>query len=476
MKKKPNSHGATLVEVAVGLIIILVFAFGLIDLVRYLYLTNALDAAAHRALSVATWVPDLEKVDDPNAGTSEFDVALEKIVNKALAGTTESLFRENSSAYLSHGAVKYYDINGDSHQFKVDIDSQIGIALPAAGSDGTRNGGFSTQPIGVKINARLRPFTPFVPAISVVGEAWGYREMPVAAIETGPLDCSGRPFNPRNLPTPGDCHCEVIDPRTGQCGCPPPLKEFINASTGEKECRCDVNALSCDDDQLVDAVNCICDTKHCLWAGNTWGPDYGQNRLDNNQCGCEEPQNVIKNPDGTPSCEGAKCVWNDVLGDYECTDSTCTTANCPSNLYWHRYTCSCWCAGGGFNEDNLQNNICECQGIRVMDPTTRLCVCPNMTCPANEVLDTNCSCICQTGRVRDPVSGLCICEPGAVIAENAPTRCCPTCAAKPNSEAFYGVREDGSGSVCGCRCKAGFVEVDGVCQNPRCGQEGGADC
>lgn len=388
--KSPAQKGVAFLEFAIIAPLLFFVVLGMIDLFTYLYLANVLDARAHRALEVASWVPGLEQQKEvmANGQESALQKASRQIKQNVLSSEISTLFKTapNGPARARLLGEEYSDYAEiveiregqeiDKETFRK-VKKDIVIALPPvqAGSK-TRDIYFSRNPIGVRINAKINPLTPFMPSLDVSGEAWGFRETSSTSERSPMIDCTGKPFDPNKLPTPQECCLDAagkitngINPYTGLCGCPSGREFGIipGKVPEESACICKLSSITCDNgkpithpdnwNRTVNYNDCTCSPGDCTY--DNWQIGAGRDGSDPGKCSCTQGEYFLQgfgdqvvSPIATGGCAYQNCeeVTTSRGAKYQkCTnrvDPTCKVT-CPKNSGYDPILCGCYCSNGG---------------------------------------------------------------------------------------------------------------------------------
>lgn len=510
-----KESAASMIEFLIAVPVLALAVLGMIDLFTYLYLRNVLEARAHRAVEVASWMPHIsepERTDNENAERSpQFAEALANIESAAVGDEVSQLFSTGSAgryrARLESEPITILEKDIESSEVETEspfdggLTNSVAVLLPTVDAvTGSRDRGFERQPIGIRINAKLNPLTPFLPAIDVSGVAWGYRENISASSSLPMFDCLGRPFNPNRLPTPEDCDCGEggMNPLTGQCGCPDGKIWGQRPGSSTFECICDVSKLSCEPGQLYNYDTCECGAM-CPVGSN---PLFGQRRSDDNTCECTVLPGAVK------ESEDCRNVCTTVAGVTTCraVTSGCSNSNCFSGTHWSPTYCGCWCAprnsligiaqnqppggpllyqyyaqggvrGATFTdpETACQAPVCDQTGVMPgFHRTGPHCLCASNTGQPTRYVDDNgfilqinknCQyeCVGRTwGGRHQVVDGRCVCRNGYVSAgnvfnANAPVDCCPANKCTGPHEEVYVTNNSRNQRDCLCRCLPGYI-------------------
>lgn len=467
-KKSRSSAGVAFLEFAIVAPIVFLLTMGTIDLFLYLYLSNILESQAQQALEVATWVPGLEKPEHDKEGKSnpDFENALKEIYKVAKETGSSRLIIGYSENHGFDFVTLREDNAADKEKFEK-ARAPVVVAVRALGPTGTREEQLAKMPISVKINAKMQPLTPFLPAISISKEAWGYRESRISNTRGPLLDCTGKVFDPNNLPTvgtgSGQCDCESINVLNGKCGCPPGKIYGRLPGTNIWQCICDFNQIRdengkfCTDSQLIDYVNCRCDSTCNL--GDAKG--YGLRRIDSkNVCGCEE----VKVGTQTETCKNSQTMVDGVL-EKEAIASGCGPSNCPPGHFFYKDACGCWCPRKNATWDGTA--YFDRSGMltqdKTLEPVWPLKAC-NYECSGEivdkdkyySVGDDGCKC-----RLKE--NGLNTGPPEALIDVNGYVLDRQTCTYKCNASIYWEGNNQGFGQKTlkegKCQCDVGYVDV-----------------
>ncbi len=380
--------GATIVEFAIVIPILLLVILALFDFVRYLTIQGILNSAANRAVSLASVVEDLDtdciRLPAPQRATcgARREVAIRKVLTAARdlpLATMLGTDIQNDAAYLISPTV---DGSTDPvQQPAIEFVLSRAEDLRAYISDGTDDA-TSTQltfnsetptnqalsdlleniPLEVRIRARMNTFLPMFGEFEVQGHAAGFREPRFLTSFPARLDCNGRPIGPGDT-EPVDCPCSS-DPNNpdlvqGPGGC------LCNVSAGLV--GQDINGTFtcvCEDPDLIKDGNgnCICPYTNAQEAG--CGPNQVYNP---DTCGCDDC------PQLQTSGDGIACT---------CPFATPEEAGCAEGQVFEPGTCRCK----------------DCPYLQEADDSGLACECPYTSaeqaeCADDEIFNpVNCTC------------------------------------------------------------------------------------
>lgn len=450
---RKGDFGASYLEFAIVVPILLLATLGAIDFMRYMSMQARLTSAAQAALTQAQLIPGLEQAA-PATGENAFTKARRKVADGARAYVAQVV-----GAGFKLEAVPLSD-------------EEIVSVPPLDPGQESRDSAFARVPIAITLQGELKPFLFPLTSLRLTGKAAGFRESRQVVSNPIPLDCSGRPFIP-GQPISG-CSCGDFgspNPRTGLCRCDP-CPGGSHPVPGSPTCECD-----CGEERLFTTVGpnrqCVCDLNKKSCPGEL-APYTDDNQLC--QCGC-----VVK---GRQNRQGDRCCPNDTQilpgGSVCCPFSTnkevngqCVCASPPGNCIdgeqsccqgtqrWRASECRCVdCSATACGNHPMKSNCdCECPACpqpsyRVPDPSDP--VCGTCQCPAGQSFvtsggaprcecSTSCSspkfhqpgdctnCVCpkcpQAGAIQDPETCECRCSISCGALGVSPNKCACNCSA-----------------------------------------------
>ncbi len=398
-----NEQGATLLEFAIVIPLLLFTVLALFDFVRYLTIQGILNSAANRAVSLASVIEDLDTdcrrlppAQRVNCGTRRLD-AIEKVLKVAQDLPLETMLGTDVSsdrAYLISEA----DPNRAAIEFIISEDKnltaklQYGTDAPSARiinfdadepnvqalSDILQN-----EPVEVRIRARVDTFFPFLGELNVEGHAAGFREPRFLTSFPARLDCRGRPVGPGGE-TPVDCPCStdpdnptLLDDGSGSCICDPGIFDTVEED-GVIRCICKAG----DTFDIDEGGNCFCPYTTAEELGCAAGQIF-----DADACRCDDC------PGQNTSTDGIAC---------SCPVSSAAEAGCGPEQIFDAEECDC--VGCPFEQvANADGRACECPFANASEAG----------CTGTEVFDSeNCKCNpCPYEQVADSTGEVCECPP-----------------------------------------------------------------
>lgn len=319
-----NELGVSMLEFAIVLPVFLILIFACIDFARYSAAKSVLTTGAHRAVSLATVVPDLDlDIKDLPIGSTRIDDAKDKVIVAAKKIPEATLF--------SFGR----------YTGQITLNAVPKLDLPIRKNNESMISAMQRDPIRVSMEGSYDPFLPLLPILDIKSEASGFREPRTITSMPIPIDCFGNRlgskffkstcdcYDPYSLnPTSGVCECIVDDDycpgdqialTNGQCGCSCPGNLIIDGAgcgcTGDNmnptpigpsksKCEC-VAGFSCTAPKLKDELSCECrcpvsSPDLCKGSGGSYDSDECKcslcpagKSLDTNQpkCVCKAPVN-----------------------------------------------------------------------------------------------------------------------------------------------------------------------------------------
>ena len=164
-----SNLGAAFSEFALSFVVVLLLILGVLDFSNYLTQANIMQAAAYEAAAKAAWHPGLNlqasinqsgEVTDPPLNqnqvvTSEnkFYDAFSELVNDIKTGVSSRVKLNESNPKL----VTYTPrVAGQANAFQSSTNSIV-VALPAVGTDGTRDALMASQPVSPAASSSISP-------------------------------------------------------------------------------------------------------------------------------------------------------------------------------------------------------------------------------------------------------------------------------------------------------------------------------
>lgn len=476
-----SDRGASMVEAALVLPVLLLVLLGSIDFFRVLAVRHALGFAAHSALTEASVIPFLEEPDSSDLFLS----ARASVADEA---------RQQAQAHLAN---RYFDTTMR--------DEEIVIVPPVPPYAINRNEAFDVEPIEIRLRAQVPAVAlGLLGSFSVEVQAVGFRERRQRASNPIPRNCLGQPFVPGQSV---NCNCppnSAFHPGTGLCQCTtcPVGMQFINPGVS---CECDCiqgvrqgDVCVCADDPpcvppmqrrpLNQGCECYCPNSApdgtccpngqyhpggapfglCCANGQIFNPDT-------QQCGCpaNNTQTLCTGSDGTwnPTSCTCNCGSGRIFGPDGCVCSN-------SNHQWNPVGRRCECPDNASRRDQCQNSggtwnstncTCSCTGDAQPGPTGEYCVCVD----GRDTLCTStggtwdaqrCRCTCPVdGRPFDPATG-CDCPQSCGSGMVQGPDCSCACPSTPCNLPGY-VRDPSNQCQCVCNlnCTAPYVQASDAC-------------
>jgi len=465
-----TSRGATLVEFAIVVPLLLLVLFGIISIAMVYQAKSALEKGAEQGLAVASVIPDLEDTEAPS-----FNTITTQVREEALAHPL-SVFFENGVDDLGGSATP-----GTSRIVEANLDLFPDPELPPDLTDH-----FSDNPISMELVAEVDTLFWFLPSITLRALAVGYREPRFLSSLPRPFVCDpdGPPGAIKeidfNSEIPEQCPCpDTSDPRvifnadSGTCLCASPL---VDIGTPEGPLHENPERCICSDaDREIsyDPVACVCRSCEDLgWVGADGPVDTGDDCV----CSCPEPFQGEVQSDGTTHCicpevafetcpsqyivEGEQCVCNS-----DCVAAACEAMEPPKVL---NSSCGCSNCLSALSCD-AEPSINKCQIIegsqghgqcRCNSSLVRSC-CHAKNAPYKGATDSqgcghgNCGCgpTCPGNQVINPSTEECECPPGS-----------------PSEAECNSQGQPYNPELCECdpACTDGQVLIEGSCQCPEC--------
>lgn len=351
--------GATMLEFAIVALVFLVCVIAVIDFGRVYLIQSLLSSAANRAVSSASVISGFESSDSDVA-----DAALASVRATAVDFAVSTLL----SPVGTPSAAQLFNPNADAV-------SGVEFILPAGYSeDDSRPRSLESEPIQVRMFARVHLFTPLLSPLTLSGYAAGYREARITFSAPIALDCEGVPLAEGGNAVEG-CECPTdpdntkkeYDPKLGICVCQGNL-----VPAGE-DCVCPpdpVRAADLDGDNYCD---CTITKEYCL-------TEYPS----------ADPSKVgYKKEAGAGKCKCFQCsgvMIADQTTDYGtcvCPTGSPTEADCNA---LGKIFSGCACA--------------DCAAPTVFIASQKACLCSNWdSCGPTRWADwgNGCSCVCNSG-------------------------------------------------------------------------------
>ena len=400
-----SARGAAFVEFVLVFPVFIILLLGFFEFSRFLSARGAMNAGAHKALSLATVMQGLDNDDQQSP---------------------EFLSAEAQLKEVAQNIPKAAGVNFSGDATGVAIAEIPQITLPTRLPGEEMRTAMLRDPIKVEITGTYFPLFPLLPNMDLTGTAVGYREPKTILSQPVSTDCVGNVIGSSRFNT--ECPCEepgmtwsqqlsacvcgnglVADAASpGGCGCAEENEE-VNPDTGQ--CECALTRADCPPGTWVNTSgdNCRC---VCADRTKTFNPETGE-------CECDARNLWFDQGDGTCECRPEAedipsgrnpnfIMRNDpVVGACGC--------GCPPT--GHNI---CLTSGGDFVFGKC---LCRCPRGTTLSDSGR-CECPtDFNCGDNmRRTGIGCGCECLPGFVLN--RGLCI-EPGCVGCggENPPACC-----------------------------------------------------
>ena len=270
------TQGATMLEFAFALPVLVLVVFAIVDFSRYYAVTAVLNSAADEALNRARKIPNFD-YDFRGAATTakeyeRFNEARNIILDTAERSPLETLLKAEGSGAdavlknitstdngltLPNGTPAPTVVRGAAVLRPGECAEIAGEGPICNGPQGTTTAPaelMDQHPIRVILRAEIRPYLPFIGTLAASGEAYGYREKVPTGPLAGPLDAEDiAELGPVASPTP-------IFPAGGEKEEEPPLVSccgrdkfllnlclaqsigavciFVDSPLGTNDCRC----------------------------------------------------------------------------------------------------------------------------------------------------------------------------------------------------------------------------------------------
>ena len=389
---KKSQGGASSLEAAICLPVILLAVLGLIDFSRYYALQNSLTAAATKAASFASVIKNLDKDD------------------------TDPLFASAKEAVIAHGKTSAAALSG-----KTSSDFSVQVVLP----ESPRPINMRDKPIEVITSSQFNFITPFISLFSDSGSfkitrtSYVFREQPWSSSTPVALDCRGNPLDLTDTFKDIPCSCSS-DPTN------PMLTTDSNGA-----CKCITSSPDPKDSPLQTTlpnggIQCSCP------AGREFKNSYKYVTYDTlvpvterRRYGC-----------ACPNAELAYTAWCPFFDSTDCSCHICDPRTSRPDIEGNRPNwCQCkesminYCASLGMGvsvtggPSGESSGACVCvpmpacpPDLRVYDPTKfgTTCGCKKdspISCPLGQVL-SNCACsTCPLGTIPNESQTACVCPP-----------------------------------------------------------------
>lgn len=335
--KNDSMNGASFVEFIVVVPIFIILVFACIDFARYTAAKSILTTGAHRAVSLATVIPNLDLAPEERPINPELiDLARTDVI------TLAQNVPINSSLFT----------NG-SNTSRITLDATPELILPTRENGQTMLQAMQDEPIEVRLIGTYDPFLPLLSNLPIRSSATGFRE----------------PRNVMTMPAPTDCFGNRLGTVAYVTECPCNMQFFGLDDDGR--CTCLATDETCPGEQIANDHGCGC---HC--PGNqTYDEATGA-------CECLAANNMQDTPDDADFCS---CVSGD--------------SSCGPGQAFDSFSCRCQCSGALANDCrtsggtwNLGSCQCSCTGVNQQLVDSR-CVCATPpTCQPDEV-ESNCVCV-----------------------------------------------------------------------------------
>lgn len=410
MSKAWGGKGATLVEAAIVLPILLLFILVTLDFGFYFFAKNSADRTAKMAAALATTIKDLETAPNDTSASSDEKNPIYQIKQRA---------KNFSHLFVSAGLLEIEE------PIFVTPDGRT-IPLPGAYKD---------KPFGIRIKFRYRGLTP-IASNEYEAVVFAHRESQENSPLSIPVDCKGNQLLDGQLPDLSKCPCKnsndplsSTDPNDPtKCICPDGL------SAEGRQCP------ACPITSRFDY-----DTRKCLCLPCAINGQDHMNPNDCNSCACPgEATTIIENSCSCPL--GMLKTIDPNTGEIKCNCSKELCGNNPNVITSDdNGICSCKCAIQAKQEYIEETKTCQCTQEIV-----------NECIQSEGYLNENCDCITCKGKADlNPEKNKCVCDAAALTSfcsSNTPPLEANTdpnvCDCKPECD---GPRTE-------CTCKAGLAE------------------
>ena len=500
-----SDQGVTTLEFSLIAVIFFALVLTLFDMSLYLTTRSVMNSAANKAISVASVIDDLDTEcsllpagKQAACGTDRL-TAIRTVINTARNNSLGTLVRGQAGNILAdllagNGAtpaiefqiVKNSALTTTHRAYKVDGQSATATVFFPTGT--WVNPGVSlrdvlqSQPMEIWIRGTYRSLSPWLPAMTVVGHAVGYREPRFISSYPEYVDCRGQSVPVGTVPsTIGYCPCSsdpgngtVVEGPNGSCTC---RSSLVQSGTGNSiTCSCNnpnqtpdpvtgtcaCPTLNCANNEIINNTTCQCDP--C--------PGFYQSNPNHTACGRTCPAAVL-------AAGGANCG-----GDDYWDPSTCSCKSCPQYQDANGAHSACACVlnvasdcGAGQIADTANCQCLSCGANTTPNAGQSACTCnlAATSCPPGTFLNqtaTNCSCTaCGSG--QQPNAGQTACVACTLTAADCTgnTSLDPqACACTPCTGNFT---PNGSHSACTCQlnplsCAANQYLDTATCQCRNC--------
>ncbi len=378
--------GVAFLEFVIVFPVLMLIFLAFVDFGRYAYTKNIVEAAANRALLLASTIEGLE--DEPGAEGSRHEEAKARVEAVALDFVLGTFLSQDEGSYAK-------------------LEGLPELVIPKASIGQSIRQVLQSEPMVVEIDAVIVPFLPVLPLLSIKGKSVGFREPSSDVSLPIPVDCLGNPAGSDSFYD--YCPCEGAN-------------EKWEAST--RACKsCGVGG-----EVRTSGTSCSCSNELCQ---AEMGPNSyvaysgglcpckcpsGLSTDSAGECSCPEGKNVV----GSGSSSKCNCADDD-----EWTDARCQDEYTPVNAVATSDLCGCKCAAVTCGTYMMQTNLaggcgCVCWNgnLETKDGGTR-CDCKNPeTCQNDRFYlnrgDCKCKCkfSCTNGTMQDDCS--CKCDDGSV--------------------------------------------------------------
>lgn len=448
--RKTRWRGATSVELALVVPIIIVLIFGAIDFARYSTARGILESSVQQAASLSSVISNLDneggiwKLTQSGPGSE----IIERVGGEDNCPSTNGELCEEQLRALQSINEKILDIakiGGLDFQSTGTRITEFGITLPELNSGTKLVDRLEKEPIIVHVKGKFAALLPMLGEIDFDVKAVTFREIRKGATMPLALDCNG------NLP--GE------DTAATNCPCPTaPGDQTLVWSSDTNSCICrpdagliEVAALQCscaNSNMVFDAAQRRCVCPDCPT------DNYLQNEA---TCGCSCPIDAgvvngdCRCPDGAEPING---VCSCPTGQIRCRNTGECVPDCSEvpNTFYDRSTCQCTCDTGVANRMQCEDGRCvntdNCPSAGEFDPESCACNCPEGLVSAISS-DGTVACVmpCPEGSTIDGDLRRCICDADT-------SRTCP----------FDSEMTDPAS--CNCDCRDGGCNFGGECRYP----------
>ena len=486
-KLESNSKGATMVEMAVVLPLIVFLALGIAEFTFWLTADNLATTAAQRAASFLAAAPDIDNACDQcqfpeNALACNLEIVgcrdrrtaqiakgrtiAERLLFNTPFFSLSAADRSNERSFVDIAAADNVNI---AESANINYRSGIDVLFPTPAAGESLKTTFQKVPIQVTVcgdrlsflEATISPLFGRQAMPRICGQARAWKEPSFINSNAPLLDCEGKPITNPAAASKTGCGCLNDNDPTKQATTP-----------GGNKCSCTCNRVREDtgsaSGNVPPGVSCVCpagtteDANGCCLAACADGTvsdghgqctpctcDGGIAHSSNGQCTCDLCPTGTAPSGGSCVCNAAQlnCGAGQVAGGAAgaCSCQTCPPNNIPNSS---QTACVCDVAALHCTGNTTPNEgACKCDPCPdgfTPNASRTACICDVAavigSCGGSQYVDTNsCSCTgCPAGQVHTTSGTSCKCPTGSA------TSC------GPNS--IY------SSTTCGCQpCPTGQV-------------------